>query len=297
MWDFLGIALILCIYAFLGAAVFKRKPASKKLSASFLVLFLLAASVLLVSCGTSTDDASNEREGVQESSLNEAPSDSADSSADAEKKKDLQNEEKSVPEGFVKAYVAEVIDGDTIVAVLEGREEKVRLIGVDTPESTIRHEPYGKEASSYTKSKLLGRTIYLEKDLSERDKYGRLLRYVWLEVPKNKSENEIRNKMFNAILLLGGYAQVATYPPDVKYTDYFIKFQREALKSGKGFWGNVSQNSSGRETVYIGNMRSKKFHRPDCRWAEKISPSNRVRFKSREEALKSGYDPCRVCSP
>ncbi|HBT20822.1 MAG TPA: nuclease [Peptococcaceae bacterium] len=279
---------------------FSKKSFSKKIFLSVFVLFLLTASFLLVSCGASQDDTSNltnERGKVQESSLNEAPSDSADSSADAEKKKDLQIED-AVPEGFVKAYVSEVIDGDTIVIALNGREEKVRLIGVDTPESTIRHEPYGKEASNYTKSKLLGRTIYLEKDVSERDKYGRLLRYVWLEVPQNNSESEIRNKMFNAILLLGGYAQTATFPPDVKYTDYFVKFQREAQKNRKGFWGNaVLQNSSMRETSYIGNMRSKKFHRPDCIWAKKISPSNRVNFKSRNEALSSGYVPCKVCRP
>ncbi|NLO89220.1 MAG: nuclease [Clostridia bacterium] len=296
MGDFLVFALILCVYAFLGAAVLKRKTASKKLCVYLLVLLLLTASVLLSSCGTSPEDAAKEREDVQESTIKEEPSDSRDSSADAQKKKHTHDEGEEVP-GFVKAYVAKVIDGDTIVAVFEGKEEKVRLIGVDTPESTIRHEPYGKEASSYTKSKLLGKTIYLEKDVSERDKYGRLLRYVWLEVPKSKSENEIRSKMFNAILLLGGYAQVATYPPDVKYTDYFVKFQQEARKSGKGFWGIDSQNSCDRETTYIGNLNSKKFHRLDCKWAEKISSSNRVSFKSREAALKSGYDPCKVCRP
>ncbi|MGI9951991.1 thermonuclease family protein [Moorellaceae bacterium AZ2] len=119
--------------------------------------------------------------------------------------------------------VTKVVDGDTVeVRFGDGRQEKLRLIGVDTPESTIQQEPYGKEASSFTRSKLLGRTVYLEKDVSERDKYGRLLRYVWLEKPGSLTKSEIRNKMFNAILLLNGYAQVATYPPDVKYVDYFL---------------------------------------------------------------------------
>lgn len=60
----------------------------------------------------------------------------------------------------------------------DGGEEKVRFIGVDTPESTTRVEPYGKEAAAYTKSRLNGKKVYLEPDVGERDKYGRLLAYV-----------------------------------------------------------------------------------------------------------------------
>jgi len=145
-----------------------------------------------------------------------------------------------------RAKVVRVIDGDT--AVMEvispmlpekeiGIEERVRFIGINTPESTTRHEPYGEEASEFTKKALAGKMVYLEKDVSNRDRYDRLLRYVWLEEPKTGSEEEIRTKMFNAILVLEGYAQAATYPPDVKYSDYFVQFQKEARSQNLGLWG------------------------------------------------------------
>lgn len=141
--------------------------------------------------------------------------------------------------------VARVVDGDTI-ELTDG--SKVRIIGVNTPESTTKQEPYGEEASNYTKSQLTGKTIYLEKDVSETDKYGRLLRYIWLDVPKEISDSEIRAKMFNANLLLNGYAQVSTYPPDVKYQEYFTKFNAEARNANKGLWAISSVGTTKGDT-------------------------------------------------
>jgi micrococcal nuclease len=136
--------------------------------------------------------------------------------------------------GLQKVIVARVIDGDTF-ELSDGR--KVRLIGVNTPESTTRTEEYGKEASNYTKSKLEGKEVYLQKDVSETDRYGRLLRIVWLKVPTDDmNENEIRSKMFNADLVINGYAEPSTYPPDVKYAEYFRKFAREAREAERGLW-------------------------------------------------------------
>jgi micrococcal nuclease len=130
--------------------------------------------------------------------------------------------------------VARVVDGDTF-ELTDGR--KVRLIGVNTPESTTRTEPYGKEASNYTSSKITGKKVWLQKDVSETDRYGRLLRIVWLQIPTDDmNESEIRTKMFNADLVLNGYAEPSTYPPDVKYADYFRKFAREAREANKGLW-------------------------------------------------------------
>lgn len=141
------------------------------------------------------------------------------------------------PVKLEKVQVSKHVDGDTVyVKFMDGTEEKVRFIGVNCPESTKRVDPYGKEASSYTKQNLMGKTVYIEKDVSENDKYGRLLRYIWLEPPKEITESEIRSKMFNALLVLDGYAQVSTYPPDVKYSDYFVMFQREAKDGNKGLW-------------------------------------------------------------
>lgn len=77
----------------------------------------------------------------------------------------------------------------------------------------------------------------MEFDVQEKDRYGRLLAYVWLEKPSQITDEEIRTKMFNAILLLEGYAQVMTVQPNVKYVDYFLQYQREAMEAGRGLWG------------------------------------------------------------
>lgn len=152
----------------------------------------------------------------------------------------------NAPVKLEKAVVTRHIDGDTVEVKLEdGKKAKVRFIGVNTPESTTKHEPYGKEASDFTKSQLLGKTVYLEKDAGDTDKYGRLLRYVWLEVPKEINESEIKSKMFNAILASEGYAQQMTISPNVKYADYFKKFCAEARENNKGLW-KINHNGTTR---------------------------------------------------
>lgn len=134
--------------------------------------------------------------------------------------------------------VTRVVDGDTVVVLLaNGKKEKVRFIGINTPESTTRHEPYGKEAADYTRKQLVDKEVYLELDVGERDKYGRLLAYMWLMPPTKIDDGEIRKKMFNARLVTAGYAQLMTIPPNIKYADYFIKYQREAREGKKGLWG------------------------------------------------------------
>jgi micrococcal nuclease len=158
-------------------------------------------------------------------------------------KSSAQGDEKSTTElGLVVATVSRVIDGDTVV-LSDG--SKVRLIGVNTPESTTRTEKYGKEASAYTKSKLEGKQVYLQKDVSETDRYGRLLRIIWLQIPNDDmNEYEIRSKMFNADLVINGYAEPSTYPPDVKYSEYFRKFAREAREANKGLWAYGSEGTT-----------------------------------------------------
>ncbi|CAM4200468.1 thermonuclease family protein [Geobacillus stearothermophilus] len=159
-------------------------------------------------------------------------SEQKESNAEAQKQAQLSSLIKKF--GLQAAIVSRVVDGDTF-ELSDGR--KVRLIGINTPESTTRTEEYGKEASNYTKSKLEGKRVYLQKDVSETDQYGRLLRIVWLSVPTNDmNENEIRSKMFNANLVINGYAEPSTYPPDVKYADYFRKFAREAREANRGLW-------------------------------------------------------------
>lgn len=125
--------------------------------------------------------------------------------------------------------VTRVVDGDTIKVNFNGKEESLRLIGIDTPESVhpdaSRNVLEGRIASDYTKTLLEGKDIELEFDAEERDKYGRLLAYVY-----------INGIMVNKLLLKEGYAQVSTYPPNVKYVDEFNQIQRIARENNKGLW-------------------------------------------------------------
>jgi micrococcal nuclease len=117
----------------------------------------------------------------------------------------------------IDAQVVRVVDGDTIIVNVEGQEYRVRYIGIDTPETvhpTKPVEPFGKEASEMNKQLVEGKIVRLEKDISETDRYGRLLRYVYVD-----------DIFVNAELVRLGYAQVTTYPPDVKYQDIFLELQ------------------------------------------------------------------------
>lgn len=133
---------------------------------------------------------------------------------------------------FIEAKLSRVVDGDTIVVEINQEEYKVRLIGIDTPESVAGQEyldrtgkensQAGIDASEYTKNILANiDTVYLEKDVSDTDRYDRLLRYVWIEKPNEINIDTISTQMLNGILLKDGIAQIATYQPDVKYVDIF----------------------------------------------------------------------------
>jgi micrococcal nuclease len=127
--------------------------------------------------------------------------------------------------------VSKLVDGDTFWVLDErGTEVKIRLIGINTPEARrtgrTEIEYYGKEASAYVANLVRGKRVRLEYDVSRYDRYKRTLAYVYLE-----------NGVFlNAHLVQEGYATVATYPPNVKYADYFTKLQREARTQRNGMW-------------------------------------------------------------
>ena len=130
-----------------------------------------------------------------------------------------------------KALVIEVVDGDTI-KIEDGIT--VRLLGIDTPETKDPRRPvecFGKEAAREIKELVAGKFVVLEKDISETDKYGRLLRYVFLPL---KGDNLL---FVNDYLLREGFAKALTYPPDVKYTEQFLEAQKEAKELKKGLWG------------------------------------------------------------
>ena len=141
--------------------------------------------------------------------------------------------------GFTTGIVTRVVDGDTAVIKVDGNDIRVRMLGVDTPETVHPNKPmqfYGKEASTFTKDYLNGKQVWLEYDASPTDRYNRHLAYVWTSKPKNINESTIRNDMFNARLLLGGYAKVMIIKPNKRYEDLFKKFEAEAKSSRKGLW-------------------------------------------------------------
>ncbi|NLW42463.1 MAG: nuclease [Tissierellia bacterium] len=210
-----------------------------------------------------------------------------------------------------------VIDGDTIVIDRGSGQEKLRFILIDTPETKHPNkgvEYFGKEASAFTTNSLDGKTVYIEKDVSETDRYNRLLRYVWIEKPTtDEPTNEgIRNKCFNAILLLGGYANVTTFPPDIKYVDFFRQLEKEGRESNTGLWGDsgapveevqkevqeapksTPKNTGEKAYLHangkiIGNKNSMIYHIPTGRDYDKVTYRNAVFFNTEAEAQEAGY--------
>ena len=142
------------------------------------------------------------------------------------------------PESLQKALVVKVIDGDTI-EIETG--ERVRFIGVDTPETVHPKKSiqcYGREASNKMKSLLSNKWIYLEKDVSETYRYGRLLRYIYLPNPDNPTEAIF----IDEYLIENGYGKVITYPPDVKYHDELLIAQKNAQAENRGLWQKCQGN-------------------------------------------------------
>ena len=120
------------------------------------------------------------------------------------------------------ARVTQVIDGDTIT--IEGGY-KVRYIGIDTPEIYPKLEAYGMEALKANRELVEGKEVRLERDVSETDKYGRLLRYVYVD-----------DILVEAELVRQGLAEAKAYPPDIKYQDHLEKLEAEARQAGRGIW-------------------------------------------------------------
>ncbi len=131
-----------------------------------------------------------------------------------------------------RTVVSRVTDGDTVeVSPAINGEEDVRLIGMDTPETfgSSGEQPYAQEATEFTEARLEGRRVGLRFDVEKRDVYGRVLAYVHL--PGDRSST------FNETLVREGYAQVATFPPNVRHVERFEDAQRQARAERRGIWG------------------------------------------------------------
>lgn len=185
---------------------------------------------------------------------------------------------------FAKEYVVnKIIDGDTVQL---DTGEIVRYLGIDTPELFIKGggaEFYAREAARYNKKLVFMKKIKLEFDAERKDHYGRLLAYVF-----------VKNLFVNAELVKLGYAKVMIKPPNTKYSDLLLNHQKKAMNEERGLWQEKKRET---EASYVGNKRTYSLHRPSCTLADKMSAKNKIVFRSRFDAIKIGYSPCKQCQP
>ena len=229
----------------------------------------------------------------------------------------------------LQGKVVKVSDGDTLVVQVDpNRQEKVRLVGIDTPE--MAQKPWGERAKTFTERLALGKVVRLETDVQPRDQYGRLLAYVY-----------VGKTFLNYELVRQGYAMLLTYPPNVAHVDQFTQAQKLARQEGKGIWnskdgleqsprdfrrekrnggasggasgrasGNASNGASGgasagmtegaldrapTATSVIANAKSRIFHDQTCPSGASISQANRIVLPSASDAKAKGYTACKRC--
>lgn len=190
-----------------------------------------------------------------------------------------------MPKDTAGVTVKRVVDGDTLI-IDDGADTRVRLIGVDTPETVKprgRVEPWGKEASDFSKKTLTGKAVFLEFDEEKEDRYGRTLAYIWTEDPRvsDKPREEI---LFNYQLLASGYARERAYEPNTKYQALLHKGEIVAMDHVRGIWA-----VEGKEGPAKGNKKSKIYHLPTDKSYDKVSPKNAVYFENAMEAERAGY--------
>ncbi len=194
-----------------------------------------------------------------------------------------------------EVLVTRVIDGDTIE--IEG-SQRIRYIGIDSPETVnpnIKTQCFGTAAAGKNKELVEGKRVSLEKDVSETDKYGRLLRYVYLG-----------DQLVNELLVREGYAHALSYPPDTKYQNQLNQAQEEAQQGSRGMWGSCSKQ--GIDTSEItqegcnikGNISSsgdKIYHLLGQKyWSKTVIDETRGEkyFCTEEEAQKAGFRKSKV---
>lgn len=146
----------------------------------------------------------------------------------------VQEQSETTTSDKQEAKVVRVVDGDTVEVSFDGKTEKVRLIGVDTPETVDPRKTvqcFGEKASNVTKNELTGKTVWLESDATQgdRDKYSRLLRYVWID------DGTVD---FGKVLIATGFAYEYTYNTPYKYQSSYKQAQSEAEQGKKGLWAD-----------------------------------------------------------
>lgn len=184
-------------------------------------------------------------------------------------------------DGRESVPVERVLDGDTII-LADGRH--VRYIGINAPE--IAHddypaEPLGDQALACNRSLVLGKKVQLETDLDRKDRYNRLLAYVYLK----------DGVFVNREIIRQGMAYCLYRSPNDRHFSALLKAQRQAMHEQKGLWAGLQPTNQ----PYSGNARSRRFHLPQCKSAAKTNPKNRRDFDSMWSAFYEGYAPCKRC--
>lgn len=177
--------------------------------------------------------------------------------------------------------MADIIDGDTGEL---STGDRVRYLGIDTPE---KGEPFYFEAMRLNADLCLNKKIRLEYDYRKRDKYERILAYIFVE----------DTIMVNEVMVRAGLASVYIFPYDQKNMEYrrrLILAQIRARKEKRGIW---SLPPPAPEKSYLGNPNTFRFHRPDCRSLRRTDKSRLLEYPSRDDFLDLGFSPCRNCKP
>ncbi|MEY8562799.1 thermonuclease family protein [Eggerthellaceae bacterium 3-80] len=236
-----------------------RRTQSPKIGLALAIIAL--ACVVLFWIGLQVVDQlnGNGRAGLQDAELQEtrieypasatwqsSASQSAASQSAAEADYSLASEEalaNANPQYFEQAVVERVVDGDTLIVDINGERERVRLVGINAPESVhedeSRNTPEGKEASDHLKALVSeGDVVYLQQDISYTDQYDRRLAYVWDVLPSDTDDAldpaTIAAHMINAWQVLDGYAQPRTYSPDTLHDELFKAWGKQAQQAGAG---------------------------------------------------------------
>ncbi|MDO8452142.1 MAG: thermonuclease family protein [bacterium] len=213
--------------------------------------------------------------------------------------KEIEGEQIKGIESESGIKVTRVVDGDTVVI---STGETVRYIGIDTPETVKPGTPvqcFGKEASAKNKELVLGKVVTLAKDVSEVDKYGRLLRYIYVD-----------GVFINDYLIRNGFASASTYPPDVKYSNQFKEAEKEARENKRGLWAPEACNTiistqsapdpSKSDCPIKGNINSKGekiYHTPGQQYYNKTQideSAGEKMFCTEKEAEVAGWRKSKV---
>ena len=176
-----------------------------------------------------------------------------------------------------------VDDGDTVVLM---DDRRVRYIGINAPE--IAHgkekaEPFGYAAKKFNIKLVHKKNVRLEYDREKKDRYGRVLAYVFLQ-----------NGLFvNKEMIRQGYAYYLPQRETIRYSKDMLKAQQEAMTAKRGIWKNWREK--GKNKGYIGNRKSKRFHLRTCHFGKQTARRNRIYFSSKWEAFWKGYSPGKRC--